>query len=258
MSEIAIKTSNLSMRYRLSKEKIDSIKHFLIKKFKREVEYEHFYALRNVSFEVKKGEVFGIIGMNGAGKSTLLKIVAGILKPTSGSVERKGVVAPLIELGAGFNGELTGRENIYLNGLLMGYPKKFIKEKMDEIIDFSELGRFIDAPLKNYSSGMKARLGFSIATIVQPDILIVDEILAVGDIRFKEKSEKKIRAMMNGGTTVVYVSHSLDQIQKICDRVMWLERGEIKEIGVPKEIVPKFIEGARKSRDVEHPVLLHS
>lgn len=258
MTESVIRISKLSMRYRLSKEKIDSLKHFFIKKIRKEVVYEDFYALEDINFEVGKGEVFGIIGMNGAGKSTLLKIIAGVLKPTSGHVERRGVIAPLIELGAGFNGELTGRENIYLNALLMGYSKKFIKEKVDEIIAFSELERFIDTPLKNYSSGMRARLGFSIATVVQPDILIIDEILSVGDIRFKDKSESKIRSMMSGGTTVVFVSHSLNQVQKICDRVLWLEQGQIREIGTPELIIPKYISRARKEQDIEHPVLLHS
>lgn len=255
MNEDVIKVTDLSMKYRLTKEKIDSLKYFLIKKLKREVEYEDFYALRNINFEVKKGEVFGIIGMNGAGKSTLLKIIAGIIKPTSGRVERKGLIAPLIELGAGFNGELTGRENIYLSGMLMGYSKKFMKEKMEEIIAFSELEKFIDVPLKNYSSGMRARLGFSIATVVRPDILIVDEILSVGDIRFKEKSEAKMRSMMNSGTTVVFVSHSLDQIQKICDRVLWLEQGVVQEIGRPESVIPKYMNWARKEKIVEHPVL---
>ncbi|MFD3271631.1 ABC transporter ATP-binding protein [Paenibacillus dendritiformis] len=225
---IAIEVTDVSMRYRLATEKITSMKHFIIKKLKKEITYQDFYALNNVNFTINKGEVFGIIGMNGAGKSTLLKIIAGILKPTSGEVNIKGSIAPLIELGAGFNGELTGMENIYLNGLILGYSKKFIKEKIDEIIEFSELEKFIYTPLKNYSSGMKARLGFSIATIVKPDILIVDEVLSVGDIKFQEKSGNKIRAMIDSGTTVLFVSHSLGQVEKLCDRVLWLDKGRVK------------------------------
>ncbi|QHT59259.1 ABC transporter ATP-binding protein [Paenibacillus lycopersici] len=240
MNDIAIQVSNITMKYRLASEKVDSLKHFIIKKFKKEMKYEDFYALKNVSFSVNKGEMFGIVGMNGAGKSTMLKIIAGVQKPTQGTVERKGMIAPLIELGAGFNGELTGMENIMLNGLLLGYSKKFIKEKLDEIVEFAELGKFIHTPLKNYSSGMKARLGFSIATVVKPEILIVDEVLSVGDFKFKEKSEQKINAMTANGTTVLFVSHSLGQVESICDRVLWLEQGCVKEIGPSKEIISKF------------------
>ncbi|NBC73184.1 ATP-binding cassette domain-containing protein [Paenibacillus sacheonensis] len=228
------------MKYRLMTEKIDSLKNFFIKKVRNEIKYEEFFALKQVNFSIRKGEVYGIIGMNGAGKSTLLKIIAGVLKPTSGRVLKRGSVAPLIELGAGFNGELSGYENIFLNGLLMGYSKKFIKSKMEEIIDFSELGKFIHTPLKNYSSGMRARLGFSIATVVKPDILIVDEVLSVGDFKFKEKSEMKIRSMMKEGTTVLFVSHSLGQVESICDKVIWLESGFVKEIGAAKEIIAHF------------------
>lgn len=240
MNDVAIEISNVTMRYRLSTERVDSLKNFFIKKVKKEIRYEEFHALQSVSFSVSKGEVLGIIGLNGAGKSTLLKIVAGVLKPTSGTLVKRGSIAPLLELGAGFNGELTGEENIYLNGLLLGYSKKFIQEKFDEIVDFSELGKFIYTPLKNYSSGMKARLGFSIATVVQPDILILDEVLSVGDFKFKEKSEGKIRSMMEGGTTVLFVSHSLGQVENLCDRVLWLEHGQVQEIGASKEVIAKF------------------
>lgn len=240
MSDEMIWTSNITMKYRLTSEKVDSLKYFFIKKVKRELQYEEFYALNGVSFSVHKGEVFGIIGRNGAGKSTLLKIIAGVLKPTNGIIVRNGSLAPLIELGAGFNNELTGKENIYLNGMLLGYSKKFISEKIDEIIEFSELGRFIHSPIKTYSSGMKARLGFSIATIVKPDILIVDEILAVGDTEFRKKSEQKIMSMIKLGTTVLLVSHSLDQMARLCNRVMWLERGKIKEIGNSDEVIEKY------------------
>ena len=236
----SIEVNQVSMSYRLTSEKVDSIKHFFIKKVKRELTYKQFNALDNVSFEVPKGEVYGIIGLNGAGKSTLLKIISGILKPTSGSVSKKGTLAPLIELGAGFNGDLSGMENIYLNGLLLGYSKKTIQSKVEEIIDFSDLEQFIYTPLKNYSSGMKARLGFSIATVIQPDILIVDEVLSVGDIKFKEKSENKIKSMMDNGTTILFVSHSLGQVEKLCHKVLWLEKGKVKEEGDARLICANF------------------
>lgn len=240
MSEIAIKIDNVSMKYRMASEKISSLKYYFIKKMKKQISYVDFHALDSVSFEVYKGEVFGIVGLNGAGKSTLLKIIAGILKPTAGKVVKSGMVVPLIELGAGFDGELTGKENIFLNGLVLGYSRKFIQEKMDEIIEFSELGDFIHAPLKNYSSGMRARLGFSIATIVQPEILIVDEVLSVGDHKFKEKSENKMMSMINGGATVLFVSHSLSQVEKLCDRVAWLEKGRIREVNDASTVIEKY------------------
>jgi len=240
MSDVAIEVSNISMQFRLSTEKVDSLKDFIIRKIRKNLMYDEFFALDNVSFDVKKGEVLGIVGMNGAGKSTLLKIIAGVMKPTHGSISRSGTIAPLIELGAGFNGELTGIENIYLNGMLLGYSKKFMSSKLDEIIEYSELDKFIYAPLKSYSSGMKARLGFSIATVIKPDILIVDEVLAVGDYKFREKSEAKILSMMEGGTTVLFVSHSLGQVQKLCERVVWLEKGAVKDIGLAKDIIAKY------------------
>ncbi|MFD0869525.1 ABC transporter ATP-binding protein [Paenibacillus residui] len=240
MNDIAIKLENVSMKYRMASEKISSIKYYFIQKMRKKISYVDFHALNNINFEIYKGEVFGIVGLNGAGKSTLLKIIAGILKPTSGKVTKNGAIAPLIELGAGFNGELSGLENIYLNGLVLGYSKKFIQEKVDEIIEFSELEQFIHTPLKNYSSGMRARLGFSIATIVQPEILIVDEVLSVGDHKFKEKSENKMMSMINGGATVLFVSHSLGQVEKLCNRVAWLEKGQIREIGEPQPIIERF------------------
>jgi len=236
----ALEVRNVSMEYKMPNEKITSLKEMFIKRLKRQVRYKTLRALDNVSFEVKKGEVFGIIGLNGAGKSTLLKIVAGILRPTSGEVIRRGTIAPLIELGAGFNGQLSGLENIFLNGLLLGYPKKFLQEKLDEIIEFSELGEFIHMPLKNYSSGMRARLGFSIATCVQPDLLIVDEVLAVGDIKFREKCENRIQSMIASGTSVVLVSHSVSQIKRLCRRVLWLEKGRVRGIGETGSILPEY------------------
>ncbi|GIO35160.1 teichoic acid ABC transporter ATP-binding protein [Paenibacillus antibioticophila] len=238
----SIDVKHVSMKYRLAAEKVNSMKHYLIKRAKRQLIYEDFYALQDISFSVEQGEVFGIVGRNGAGKSTLLKLAAGILKPTHGEIQRKGNIAPLIELGAGFNSELTGMENIYLNGLVLGYPRKLIEQHVEEIIDFSEIGKFIHTPLKNYSSGMKARLGFSIATIIKPDILILDEVLSVGDFKFKEKSEAKIMSMIDEGTTVLFVSHSIQQIEKLCHRVMWLENGKVKEIGKTAEVCRRYKE----------------
>ncbi|WP_258171099.1 ABC transporter ATP-binding protein [Paenibacillus sp. R14(2021)] len=228
------------MKYRIASEKVDSIKHYFIKRVKRQLTYKEFTALSDVSFSVPKGEVFGVIGRNGAGKSTLLKIIAGILKPVTGQVVKRGSIAPLIELGAGFNGDLSGMENIYLNGLLLGYSKKTIESKLEDIIAFSELNEFLHTPLKNYSSGMKARLGFSIATAVKPDILIVDEVLSVGDVHFQQKCETKIKAMLDAGTTVLFVSHSLGQVEKLCSQTMWLESGRVREIGPSGEVCRKF------------------
>ncbi len=238
--QIAIKVENVGMTFRIVNNKTRSIKNYLIQRIKKKISYKEFKALQDVNFEVYKGEVVGLVGLNGAGKSTLFKIIAGVLKPTTGTVIKHGSVAPLIELGAGFNGELSGIENIYLNGLLLGYSKKFIKEKMDEIIAFADIGDFIYNPVNNYSSGMKARLGFAIATVVQPDILIVDEVLSVGDYKFREKCEARINEMIKGGTTVLIVSHSDSLIKKICTKVVWLEKGQVKEIGNPKEILAKY------------------
>ena len=210
-------------------------------KFKKEKkEKKEFWALKDVNIDVKKGEVVGFVGSNGAGKSTLLKIVAGVMKPTKGTVEKYGNICPMIELGAGFDMDLTARENIYLNGAILGYSKEFITEKFDEIVEFSELKDFLDVPVRNFSSGMVARLAFSVATVVDPEILIVDEILSVGDIAFQQKSENKMRSMIEGGTTVLFVSHSLAQIENLCDRVVWLENGTVKKIGEPKQICEEY------------------
>ncbi len=238
-----ITVKNISMKFDLGIEKDFSFKQAFInmltpKKNKKKKEY--FYALSDVSFHINKGEVIGLIGSNGAGKSTLLKVVSGVMKPTKGTVEVNGVISPMIELGAGFDAELTARENIYLNGAVMGYSKKFLDEKFDDIVEFSELRDFLDVPVKNFSSGMTAKLAFSIATIVNPEILIVDEILSVGDIKFQEKSKNKMLEMIKGGTTVLYVSHSLESIKQLCDRVIWLEHGKVVEIGDTKEICDKY------------------
>jgi len=207
---------------------------------KGKIKYEEFWALKNVSFEIKKGEVLGIIGHNGAGKSTLLKVISGILKPTEGYVHVGGTVVPMLELGSGFDYDLTGRENIFLNGAILGYSEQFLKEKYDEIVEFSELGRFIEVPLRNYSSGMVMRLAFSIATVVNPDILIVDEILAVGDAEFQEKSKKRMMELMGGGTTVLFVSHSLEQIREMCDRALWLEHGKVIMFGDTPDVCDAY------------------
>ncbi|KGG79804.1 teichoic acid ABC transporter ATP-binding protein [Caloranaerobacter azorensis H53214] len=226
MKEVMVDVKNISMCFNMTTEKITTMKEYLIKLVKGQVFYREFWALKNINFQIYKGEVFGILGLNGAGKSTLLKIIAGVLKPTKGEVRVYGSMAPLIELGAGFDPELTARENIFLNGAVLGYNRKEMEKKFDEIVEFSELQEFIDTPIKNFSSGMYARLGFSIATTVNPDILIVDEILSVGDFKFQEKSENRIKEMINNGTTVIIVSHSIDQIRHMCDRGLILEKGE--------------------------------
>ena len=215
----------------MPREKVDNMKEYFIRLIKKQLNYEEFYALTDVSLEVKKGEVVGIVGLNGSGKSTLLKIISGILSPSEGTAQTDGTISPLIELGAGFDFELTTRENIFLNGSVLGFERSFIKEKYDEILDFAELRDFENVAIKNFSSGMIARLGFSIATLVKPDILIVDEILAVGDYLFQQKCEKRIADMMSGGTTVLIVSHSIDQIKRLCSRVVWLEKGKVKMNG---------------------------
>ena len=219
----AIIVDNVSMKFNLSKEKVDSLKDYIIKSIKKEIKYNEFWALQNVSFTVEKGDRVGILGLNGAGKSTLLKVIAGVFKPTEGSVTKHGKMVPLLELGAGFDQQYTGKENIYLYGAMLGYSKEFIDEKYDEIVKFSELKDFIDVPIKNYSSGMKSRLGFSIATVVSPKILILDEVLSVGDAKFRKKSEKKVLSMFDSGVTVLFVSHSLAQVQRICNKAMILE-----------------------------------
>lgn len=229
--ENAVELRNVEMHFNMSKEKLESFKEYFIKLAKRQLRFEDFVALDKVSFDIKKGDVFGIVGLNGSGKSTTLKIISGILEPTKGTVETNGIIAPLIELGAGFDMELTARENIYLNGSVLGYSKKFIDEKFDDIVEFSEMREFLDVPMKNYSSGMVARIGFAIATVTTPDILIVDEILAVGDFLFQQKCEERINRMMADDTTVIIVSHSIEQIERLCKHCVWLEKGKIKMIG---------------------------
>jgi len=236
MSETMIEVSDVSMRFRMNTDRISSLKEFVTTALRGKLQYEEFTALNHVSFDVKKGETFGLIGHNGAGKSTVLKVISGILKPTEGHVSCHGNVVPMLELGSGFDMELTGKENIYLNGAILGYSEEFLREKYDEIAGFSELGKFLDMPIRNYSSGMLARLAFSIATVVHPEILIVDEILSVGDAAFQEKSRRRMMEMMGGGTTVLFVSHNLEQIREMCSRVIWLEHGTVKMIGPADEV----------------------
>ena len=231
MSKPAIIVDNVSMKFNLSKEKVDSLKDYIIKSIKKEIKYNEFWALQNVSFTVEKGDRVGILGLNGAGKSTLLKVIAGVFKPTEGTVTKHGKMVPLLELGAGFDPQYTGKENIYLYGAMLGYTKEFIVEKYAEIVKFSELKDFIDVPIKNYSSGMKSRLGFSIATVVSPKILILDEVLSVGDAKFRKKSEKKVLSMFDSGVTVLFVSHSLAQVKRICNKAMILEKGQLIAYG---------------------------
>lgn len=243
-----IKLENVSMKFNLGIEKEFSIKQAFVNFFsnKPKKKKEEFWALKDISFEVKKGEVIGLIGSNGAGKSTMLKVVSGVMKPTKGKVTVNGVISPMIELGAGFDQELTARENIFLNGAILGYSKEFLMSKFDEIVEFSELKDFLDVPVKNFSSGMTAKLAFSIATIVNPEILIVDEILSVGDIKFQEKSKNKMLEMIKGGTTVLYVSHSLQSIKELCDRVIWIEHGKMIKMGETKEICDEYYESQMK------------
>lgn len=247
----ALKVEKVGMRFNLSSEKVDSLKEYFIKFVKKELHYQEFWALKDVSFEVKKGEHLGIVGLNGAGKSTLLKVIAGVLKPTEGNVKTVGKIVPLLELGAGFDKQYTGAENIYLYGALLGYTKEFINEKYDEIVEFSELGDFINVPVKNYSSGMRARLGFSIATVVQPEILILDEVLSVGDAQFKKKSERKIRSMFEGGVTVLFVSHSLEQVKRLCDKAILLEHGTVIAKGDVEDVAAIYATKLEKKKSAK-------
>ncbi len=240
MNKAMIEVSDVSMRFRLNNDRIMSLKEFVTTALRGKLDYREFTALDHVSFTVEKGETLGLIGRNGAGKSTMLKVISGILKPTEGSVVCHGNVVPMLELGSGFDMDLTGRENIFLNGAILGYGEEFLKAKYEEIVDFSELGQFIEVPIRNYSSGMLARLAFSIATVVKPEILIVDEILSVGDAQFQEKSKKRMLELMGGGTTVLFVSHSIEQIREMCNRVVWLEQGRVQADGEAEEVCDKY------------------
>ena len=238
--ESIITVENVSMHFRMDKNRTTNLKEWVVAWIRGKQHYEVFQSLNNVSFDVKRGEIFGIVGRNGAGKSTLLKAISGIYKPTSGKVVTMGHIAPMLELGSGFDPELSGHDNIFLNGAILGFSEAYLKSKYEEIVAFSELGEFIFQPIKTYSSGMMMRLAFSIATIIEPEILIVDEILAVGDAPFQEKSRARMMELMSGGTTVLFVSHNLDQIREMCDRVLWLDHGNVKMIGNTAEVCDAY------------------
>lgn len=250
--DVAISVQNVTMSFNLNKEKVDNLKEYVIKLIKHNLEYKKFDALKDVSFEVKKGEHLAILGFNGAGKSTLLKTIVGVYKPTTGTVEKCGVIAPLLELGAGFDPNYSGKENIFLYGAILGYSREYIQSKYDEIVEFSELGHFINVPLKNYSSGMKARLGFSIATAVEPDVLILDEVLSVGDAKFRTKSLKKVQSLFEKGVTVLFVSHSIEQVKAICDTAILLNHGEIiakGDVDSVSAIYEEMTQGKKDSKE---------
>ena len=238
-----IEVNHVSLCYRMSAERVSGMKEFLVQALQGKLQYKEFWALQDVDFSIEKGEVLGLVGANGAGKSTMLKVISGILKPTKGTVTVHGNIVPMLELVSGFDLELTGRENVFLNGAILGYSEDFLKEKYQEIVDFSELGEFIEMPLRNYSSGMITRLAFSIATVVKPDILIVDEILSVGDAAFQKKSKNRMMELMSGGTTVLLVSHSAEQITEMCSRAIWLEKGTMKMIGPAADVCRAYEEG---------------
>ena len=246
MKQYAIEVNHVSMLFHLNRERVDNAKEYVIRFLTRKLSFTKFWALKDVSFKVEKGDRVGILGFNGAGKSTLLKTIAGVLKPTTGNVKVSGVIAPLLELGAGFDMNYSGAENIYLYGATMGFSRKFIEEKYDEIVEFSELGEFINAPLKSYSSGMRSRLGFSIATAVKPDVLILDEVLSVGDAAFREKSEQRVLDMMSEGVTVLFVSHSTESIKRICNKAIILTKGQLVAEGEVNEVCEMYNEMVKK------------
>lgn len=244
-----IEVNRVTMRFNIANDKIDSLKEYVVRALQGKLSYKKFTALDQISFSIEPGEVLGIVGRNGAGKSTLLKIISGVLKPSSGNVVVRGNVVPMLELGSGFDSELSGRENIFLNGAILGYSKRFLHEKYEEILAFSELGDFINMPIRNYSSGMMMRLAFSIATVVNPEILIVDEILSVGDEGFQNKSKARMMELMGGGTTVLFVSHSIKQVEQMCHKVLWLEDHRVKMLGPAKEVCRKYREFWGESGD---------
>ena len=240
MEDYIIDVKDVTVRFNKANMKVDNIKEYVVRLLRRELMFQEFIALKDINLQIKKGEAWGLVGTNGAGKSTLLKVISRILKPYKGTVDVKGSVAALIELGAGIDPNMTARENIFLNGTLLGYKKSFIEEKFDEIVEFSELQEFLDSPVKNFSSGMKARLGFSIATSVQPDILIADEILSVGDVRFKKKCSDRMQTMLSHGTTLLYVSHNMKSIEQLCDKALWLDHGVQVMQGTAKEVCAAY------------------
>ena len=241
-NNVVINVSDATVRYNMASERIDNLKEYVIKLVKHQLMFQEFLALKNVDFSVRKGEAWGVIGTNGSGKSTLLKLICGILKPYTGTVKIQGSIAPLIELGAGFDGDLTAKENIFLNGAVLGHTKKYMQDHFEEIVEFAELQDFLDMPIKNYSSGMAARLGFSIATVVRPDILIVDEVLSVGDYAFQQKCEKRMKGMLEGGTTLLFVSHSIDSVRSLCDHALWLDKGNVRLKGEVEEVCDAYMQ----------------
>lgn len=244
--KVMIDVDHVSIRFNLANQKVDNLKEYFVKLLKRELMFQEFLAVDDVSFQVRQGEAWGLVGTNGSGKSTMLKAISGILKPYKGSVTVNGSVAPLIELGAGFDPELSARENIFLNGCVLGHSEKFMQEHFDEIVDFAEIHKFLDSPLKNYSSGMRARLGFSVATMVKPDILIVDEVLAVGDYKFRKKCEARMKELLSGGTTLLFVSHSIDEVKRLCDHALWIDKGVARMQGDAKTVCDAYMEVQKK------------
>lgn len=240
--KIMIDVDHVTIRFNLANQKVDNLKEYLVKLIKKELMFQEFLAVKDVSFKVHAGEAWGLIGTNGSGKSTLLKAISGILKPYKGEISVNGNVAPLIELGAGFDQEMTARENIFLNGCVLGHSEQFMKEHFDEIVDFAELHDFLDSPLKNFSSGMRARLGFAVATMVKPDILIVDEILAVGDMKFRQKCETRMKELLSGGTTLLYVSHNIGEVKRLCDHALWIDKGVQRMQGDAQTVCAAYVE----------------
>nr|WP_291235272.1 ABC transporter ATP-binding protein [Frisingicoccus sp.] len=239
--DYVVDIENLTIRFNLASEKISDLKEYFIKLVKRELMFQEFLALKDVTLKVRRGESWGLIGVNGSGKSTLLKSTCGILKPYKGSIRINGNIAPLIELGAGFDYNMTARENIFLNGTVLGHSRKFMQEHFEEIVDFAELHEFLDVPIKNFSSGMQARLGFAIATMVRPDILVVDEILSVGDYQFQQKCYRRMEEMLSGGTTLLYVSHDIESVRKLCDHAIWLDKGHVVKSGLVEEVCDEYM-----------------
>lgn len=231
MNDVVIDVRDVTIRFNLASEKVDNLKEYFVKIVKKELLFQEFLAVKNASFQVRKGEAWGLVGANGSGKSTILKAICGVLKPYKGEIIRNGNISPLLELGAGFDMNLTARENIYLNGTILGHSMEYMRQHFDEIVEFAELQDFLDSPIKNFSSGMRARLGFAVATIVDPDILVVDEVLAVGDYAFQQKCLQRMETMLSGGTTLLFVSHSIDQVKKLCDHAVWINKGEIMQVG---------------------------
>ena len=243
---IMIDVDHVTIRFNLSNQKVDNLKEYVIKILKRELLFQEFLAVKDVSFRVHAGEAWALIGTNGSGKSTMLKAISGILKPYKGSISINGTVAPLIELGAGFDQELTARENIFLNGCVLGHTEQFMKDHFEEIVEFAGIEEFLDSPLKNYSSGMRARLGFAVATMVKPEILIVDEILAVGDYKFRQKCEKRMREMLDGGTTLLFVSHNIEEVRRLCDHAIWIDKGVCRMQGDVKTVCDAYMAEMKK------------